>query len=135
MLLGLSFSAGAQNTLFKCKTPEGGIMLSDTKCVDAERSVAAVATTRASAAQSGEEVCKAAILASLADPDGAKFGAASVGGYANITHRGVRVSAKRIDVAVNARNSYGAYSGEKIYPCYVTAQGDRFLTIENVNLK
>lgn len=131
ILLGLSSSVLAQNTLYKCKTPEGGVMLSDTKCVDAERTVAANATTKSANAQSGEELCKAAVIAALPDPDSAKFGSTSIGGYSVITYRGVRVSAKRLNLAVNARNSNGGYTGEKIYPCFVSAQGDRFLMLEN----
>ncbi|WP_295990295.1 hypothetical protein [Rugamonas sp.] len=114
-------------------------MFSDTKCMTADRVMIQSPASNTVTTQSPEsnphqvekveDVCKAAISASLKDPGSAIFGKPFRGSFDVIEVGGVKTNARIIGVPVNAKNSYGGYVGEKVYACWISAEGDRFLKL------
>ena len=79
----------------------------------------------------GKDLCKAAVPKSvnLKDPYSARV--ETVGGptFEVVTFANQPLTVKRYDVAVNAKNSYGAYTGIKLYKCLLTEDDGRVFDI------
>ncbi|MES2296916.1 MAG: DUF4124 domain-containing protein [Pseudomonadota bacterium] len=129
-LASLCAGASAQN-VYKCKTPSGGVMLSDTQCAGADRVLvqSAPAAAAPAGASASEEACKQAVLGSLADPYSAVITKVAPGGTSIINYEGVRVIANRTLVSINSKNPAGAYTGVRIVPCYVSQGSGKVLSV------
>lgn len=79
----------------------------------------------------GKELCKIAVprLASLKDPDSAKVEFVSASESEVIRYAGEPIVARKYSVLMNAKNSYGAYTGAKAYSCYLSEDRTRILSV------
>lgn len=80
----------------------------------------------------GKELCKASVPASmnLKDPYSAKVETLGAPTPEVIKYAEEPIVAKRYDVAMNAKNSYGAYTGIKVYFCYLSDDEMRLLRVD-----
>jgi hypothetical protein len=63
------------------------------------------------------------------DPDSLKISSLGYATTTVIPHRDTKVMAKVYVLEVNAKNSYGAYTGAETYRCYTSMDDSRVLTI------
>lgn len=74
--------------------------------------------------EAARKKCEIAILVQLKDPDSAKFSTPERGGFRRSADRRVL---RDYLVAVNAKNSYGGYTGAKLWTCSLDADETRVL--------
>jgi len=91
-----------------------------------------VGGSAAAAAQNGRDLCRrqAPGAAGLADPYSAVIESVSDGKHDTIHVGSEMVVARRFDVALNAKNAFGAYSGVRTYHCFVSEDGQRLLKVQ-----
>lgn len=79
----------------------------------------------------GKELCKAVIprAVPLKDPYSARVETIGEPFPEVIKVAGEPIMAQRYDVAMNAKNSFGAYTGSKLYLCYLSEDKTRLLHI------
>ena len=79
----------------------------------------------------GKELCKTMVprTVTLKDPYSARIDAVNDQVPEVIKVANEPIMARRFDVALNAKNSYGAYTGAKIYLCYLSEDQTRVLLI------
>ncbi len=80
---------------------------------------------------SPEVLCIAQLPGSFAfkDPDSLKISSLGYATTTVIPHMGTKVMAKVYVLEVNAKNSYGAYTGAETYRCYTSMDDSRVLRI------
>ena len=131
MLLVLASGAAAAQQLYRC-----GNTYSQVPC-------AANAEPRkmlrdnsvgggAAAAQSGKDLCRRQVsgAAGLVDPYSVVVESVSEGRHDTIRIGDELVVARRYDVALNAKNEFGAYSGVQVYRCFVSEDEQRLLKVQ-----
>ena len=79
----------------------------------------------------GQELCRSALprMAHLNDPYSAVVESVGEARHDTLKIGTEVVMVKRIDVIMNSKNSYGAYTGSKLYRCYVSVDEQRLLEI------
>ena len=79
----------------------------------------------------GKELCKAAVPKSvnLKDPYSARVETVGGPAFEVVTFANQPLTVKRYDVAMNAKNSYGAYTGIKMYKCFLTEDDSRVFEV------
>lgn len=81
------------------------------------------------AVPTGVELCKRAALAGLKDPYSAVIESVTGPVGVAITIAKEPIEARRYTVWVNAKNSYGAYTGAKPHECFLSVDGRRLLQV------
>ena len=86
----------------------------------------------AAASQAGKDLCRRQLPAAvgLADPYSVVFESVGDPKHDTIRIGAELVVAKRIDVALNAKNEFGAYTGVQVYRCYVSEDEQRLLKVQ-----
>ena len=134
LLSSLWLAAGAcpAQTLYKC-----GSTFSQTPCASTAEEVTVPKGRTATTASTevpgqGLEMCRAAVprMSGVKDPYSAVI--ESIG---EVRHDTLRIGdesviVKRYDVLMNAKNSYGAYAGAKLYRCFVSVDEKRLLEVQ-----
>ena len=79
----------------------------------------------------GKELCKAAVPKSvnLKDPYSARVETVGGPAFEVVTFANQPLTVKRYNVAMNAKNSYGAYTGIKMYKCFLTEDDSRVFDV------
>ncbi len=92
---------------------------------------APLAAFAATPKEAGEANCRvqAPQRLQLDDPDSAKVGRVSGGEMETMEYYGTPIAVRKYVVAINAKNSYGAYTGEKLVPCFTSEDGQRVLKV------
>lgn len=132
LLLLLSTAASGQN-LYRC-----GSTFSQTPCgnetAPARKLPSAAASGASAPAASGKELCERTLLndGTLPDPYSAKIRTLRDKTEV-IQYAGQAVAAVRYNLHVNARNSAGAYTGERLYACHLSPDGFRVLQMSQPN--
>lgn len=121
-------SSVAAQSIYKC-----GNTYSQNPCSD-EQTPARIHrdTATTPAGLSGKELCRSVVphSVSLKDAYSARIDYVSNSSAEAITVYGESIVARRYDVAMNAKNSYGAYTGAKIYRCYLSIDGARLIAVK-----
>ena len=120
---------------YKCKDAQGKIAYSDVPCSSAEGGKVPLSATPSSA--SGAEfklgqICVEQLrrFVTFKDPESIKILAQPRRiGAELIDWNGIRVEATQFSLIVDAKNSYGAYSGGEDYVCNTSIDGRRVLSI------
>jgi len=134
-LVALESSAG----LYKCTSEDGKITYSQTECPDGvikELHVSkSPADTPLNDVDDLTERCMTWIRAGLNDPYSAV--AEPLGGlHAQvIRYKGVPLLVYELVVNVNAKNSYGGYTGYEPYYCYLSQNDQEVLSVERYPLR
>lgn len=83
--------------------------------------------------ENGAKNCKNDMLKSIAwkDPESIRVGRISGGAMEVIDFANTKIGARRYDVNVNAKNSYGSYIGEKPITCFTSQDGMRVLKLDS----
>jgi hypothetical protein len=91
--------------------------------------VSVITTSPADASEN--EKCLAALpqVVTFKDPESVRVNALGYVTTEVVPVYGGSVIGRRIDLEVNAKNSFGGYVGPKIYRCYVSVDGERVLKI------
>lgn len=126
-LAGAASCAAAQ-TLYRC-----GSTFSQTPCDKTAEPIKVYPDRRADPPPGlrGAELCKRLVPAAvpLKDPYSAVVEVERKGRSEVIEFKGQPLAARRFDVFINAKNSYGAYTGEKLYRCYLSEDEARLLRV------
>jgi hypothetical protein len=129
-LVAATLGAGAADaqTLYRC-----GNTYSQTPCA-ADAASARVPSSAApdpASGTAGQELCATDGLAQLAfpDPESTRIRSVNRAGTEVIQYAGKSVVARRYNLLVNTRNVQGAYTGERVYPCYLSEDERRVLKV------
>ncbi len=80
----------------------------------------------------GKEVCITEGIGRLGfpDPESTRVRAVERSGTEVIQYAGKSVVAQRFNLVINTKNSTGGYTGDRVYPCYLSEDGARVLSME-----
>ena len=124
-------TAGFAQTTYKC-----GNTYSQVPCSNTAEATRIFKDTGAqkTAISKGQELCRLAIpkAVSLKDPYSAKVEEVGKAQGAIVIIGDQPIEAKKYPVFMNAKNSYGAYTGAKLYLCFVTVDESRLLKVESL---
>jgi hypothetical protein len=86
------------------------------------------------AIEQGKTVCRegAPKLVSWKDPESIRVGNVVPGKVTNTDIDGRKVRARYFSVMINAKNSYGGYTGEKTLGCYASLDGRKILKVSTL---
>ena len=120
--------AGAQQ-LYRC-----GNTYSQTPCaVDATpaRISAGTAPEQAPGA-SGKDLCSSDGVAQLhfPDPDSTRIQSVTKAGSEAIQYAGKPIAARKYHLAINTKDGNGAYTGDRVYVCYLSEDERRVLKVD-----
>ena len=81
---------------------------------------------------SGKELCRAMVprAGNLKDPYSARVEAVGGPSFEVVSLGNQPLMVKRYEVAMNAKNSYGAYTGIRVWTCYLTEDDNRLFRID-----
>ncbi|HZE91127.1 MAG TPA: hypothetical protein VE029_05360 [Rhizobacter sp.] len=115
--------------LYKC-----GNTYSQTPCApDATtKRIATGAAPDQPQASHGKDLCASAgvALMQFPDPDSTQLKSVNKAPSEVIQYAGQPVAAHRFDMLINTKNGYGAYTGERLYPCYLSEDEQRVLRVD-----
>ena len=79
----------------------------------------------------GKELCRVMVprAGNLKDPYSARVEAIGDPAFEIVTFANQPLTVKRYDIAMNAKNSYGAYTGIRVWSCYLTEGDNRVFKI------
>lgn len=77
--------------------------------------------------EENKKVCLANITAALKDPESARFGKVTRMGAELDTRYGISTPSIMYTTMVNAKNSYGGYTGSKVHLCVFSTDEKRFV--------
>jgi hypothetical protein len=128
-LLAVSTHAASQ-TLYRC-----GNTYSQTPCAAdaASARISAGAAPEAAAGMSGSELCSSQGVAQMGFPDPAstRIRTATRAGTEVIQYAGKPIASRKFNVVLNTKNEVGAYTGERVYACYLSEDERRVLKVES----
>lgn len=119
---------------YKCKV-NGAMVIQDSPCKVAGPSGPAPNTPEELAAiETGKALCKeiAPKAVSWKDPESLRIGEVIPGKVASTEVNGKRIRGRHFSVPVNAKNSYGGYTGEKILVCITSEDGQSVLKVSTI---
>jgi len=111
---------------YKCADPDTGVVTySQTQCLGSSNDEIKISRSPTSAHdKDGQESCYAAIRARLKNPESMRVEAAGKMELDVIQYAGTKILAYKLPVVVNAKNSYGGYTGSKVWTC-ILGQNDK----------
>jgi len=134
LLLGVALLAAATDSdaqaVYKC-----GNAYSQTPCGDNAAEVKVYkGGEHANIGLKGEALCRESVpkAVSLLDPDSAKIEMVGKPKGTTVSIGGQPIEAMRYGVFMNAKNAYGAYTGAKLYYCYLSIDGRRVINVETI---
>lgn len=142
LALLVTFSTCAQAQVFKCNVG-GKTVLTDRPC-DADKAAEARSAPREGGTVDsdnpidiGKAACAAAVRTRIPfdDPESVRLGTVSGGKTEVFDFADTKLAARRFVVPVNAKNSYGAYTGEKSAHCFTSPDGRRVLKVDTALLR
>lgn len=122
ILAASTFAVHAQ-TMYRCgSTYADQPCALDAKVLNAPKPKAARLPDLAAAPEvekRAKEMCRRALMGTLKDPESARFGMIYRGALDQITDQqtGKNYEVRRYGARINAKNSYGGYTGEKRFGC------------------
>ncbi|HMS27260.1 MAG TPA: hypothetical protein PKC80_07800 [Burkholderiaceae bacterium] len=118
--------------LYKCATPGGGTAFQDVPCAGKSETVNVQGSNKQamdSTSSSGNGTCEKALFSTqkFNDPYSVQIVSITKSGTDAIPYANTSVVATKYVVIANAKNTNGAYEGEKSYICYTSPDGLRLL--------
>lgn len=132
LLLALAFAPGVQAQVFKCVV-DGKTLFSDRPCGTDSKQVRAAPTARPEQAPLPRwgDACLAQLdrWVQFKDPESIKVGSVIDNGADTTKVAGKTIVVKKFTLYINAKNSFGAYAGEKPLFCETSVDGHRVISI------
>lgn len=115
--------------LYRC-----GNTYSQTPCAPdaASARISAGAAPQPVAAAAGKEVCASEGVAQMGfpDPESTRIRSVTKVGAEVIQYAGKPIVARKYQLAINTKNSAGAYTGDRVYLCYLSEDERRVLKVD-----
>ena len=120
--------AGAQQ-LYRC-----GNTYSQTPCAAdaASMRISPGAAPEQAPGASGKDLCASDGVAQLhfPDPDSTRIQSVTKAGSEAIQYAGKPIAARKYHLAINTKDGNGAYTGERVYVCYLSEDERRVLKVD-----
>lgn len=132
LMIVVVFAPSAQSQVFRCSV-EGKVVFSDKPCgADSKqiRATPAVGSEPPPAPRWGD-ACLAQLhqWVKFKDPDSIKIGGVADAGADTTKVAGKTIVVKKFTLHINAKNSFGAYTGEEPHFCETSVDGYRVISI------
>ncbi len=115
--------------LYRC-----GNTYSQTPCAPdaAPARISAGAAPEQAAGSSGKELCatEGVALMGFPDPQSTRVQSVSKSGAEAIQYAGKPIAARKYQITLNTKNEVGAYSGDRVYVCYLSEDERRVLKVD-----
>ncbi|ADC64069.1 DUF4124 domain-containing protein [Allochromatium vinosum] len=129
-------TSGAQAQVYKCADPiTGETVYSQTQCATEAKTVNIQdiqATPTVAIAENDALARRCANSIQFKDPDSVRIEKVGAMSATVIDYAGSRIVANVLHVWINARNSYGGYTGSKMYYCYLSQHDKKVLFVESL---